>query len=422
MSNTTINDNVKDLLGNALAYSRNTRQCETLEDLDFLYSGIARVIGDHESGRGFLQFLGDNDSSNTIARATYFDNLHSTRRRDMTSECETHLRRDLAARMKEREIDHLRKFTELEGFDILAYDGHFHKHACHAERDSKGRTRPVGGIYAMDMRTGLIQRVVTTDFDTNKTNELKAFRETFSTKDPKGRKRKTIAVVDKAYFDGNYWELCSKMKKSGMYFISLLKDGLIIEKEESLAVDEGHAYNCGIVSDIKVTLKTGGPFRKIVYIDPETETERVFLTSVFNVPPGLIAHLYLWRWKIEKVFNTFKSKLKETKAWANGKIAVDTQASLTAMTYNILLAAQEITLGDEGVEEEKLQKKWKESIERRREKAKKLGRFLNPLVEIPHKLRQLSSQFIRCFRTNFENDASWAHCLPKFRQAMAGYL
>ena len=422
MKEKLINDNIKSHLTNALTYSRNTRQCQEIEDLDFLYAGISRVIGDHESGRGFLQFIRDNDSQKTIARASYFENLQSARRREMTSECETHLRRALTTRMQEHGIDHLRKFSELSKYDITAYDGHFHTHTCHAKKDDKEKYRPVGGIYAMDFRTGLIQRVATTDFDTNKTNELRAFRDTFSPKDSKGRRKKTIAVVDKAYHDGKYWELCSKMRKNGMYFISPLKDGLIVAEKEKLTFDKEHSYNTGIISDTKVTLKSGGPFRKIVYVDPETMKKMTFLTSVFDVPPGLIAYLYLWRWKIEKVFNTFKSKLKETKAWANGKIAVDIQASLTAMAYNILLATQDISLCNEKVEEEKLQKKWKKAIEQRKKKAEKLGRILNPLIEIPHKLRQLSSQFIRCFRTNFENKAAWCDCLPKFREAMVDYL
>ena len=92
------------------------------------------------------------------------------------------------------------------------------------------------------------------------------------------------------------------------------------------------------------------------------------------------------------------------------------------MAYNILLATQDISLYNEKVEEEKLQKKWKKAIEQRKKKAKKLGGILNPLIEIPHKLRQLSSQFIRCFRTNFENKAAWCDCLPKFREAMVDYL
>lgn len=137
------------------------------------------------------------------------------------------------------------------------------------------------------------------------------------------------------------------MRKNGMYFISPLKGGLFVAEKEKLMFDKENSYNTGIISDTKETFKSGGPFRKIVYVDPETMKEMTFLTSVADVPPGLIAYLYLWRWKIEKVFNTFKSKLKETKAWANGRIAVDIQASLKAMAYNILLATQDISLCNE---------------------------------------------------------------------------
>jgi hypothetical protein len=417
-----INDNVKSRLANALAYSRYSRQCEKVEDLDFLYAGVSRVIGDHKSGRSFLQSLLEDSQQEDMARATYFGSLHSSRRRDMASECETHLRRHLELEMKEMGLDHLAKFEDLDGYDIYAYDGHFHTHACHAMKDDKDHYRPVGGIYALDLRTGLIQRVVTTDFDTNKTNELRAFRDTFSPKATKGPRKKTIAVVDKAFIDRNYWDRCRKMKNNGMYFISMMKEGTRIQTEEALDYDENHAFNCGIISDSIITLSSGGDFRKVVYKDPETGVERIFLTTVFDVPPGLIAHLYLWRWKIEKVFNTFKSGLGERKAWANGKIAVDAQASMTAMAYNILLATQEISLAKEGIEEDKLQKKWADAIDRRRKKAKELGRYLNPLVEIPSKLRQFSQQFIRCFRANFIANALWEDCVPKFRRAMGAYL
>jgi hypothetical protein len=264
--------------------------------------------------------------------------------------------------------------------------------------------------------------VVTTDFDIHKTHELRAFRDTFSPKAVNGPRRKTIAVVDKAYIDRNYWDLCRKMKNNGMYFISMMKEGTKIQTEMALDFDKNHAYNCDILSDSKISLSSGGDFRKVVYKDPETGMERIYLTTVFDVPPGLIAHLYLWRWKIEKVFKTFKSGLGEVKAWANGKVAVDVQASMTAMAYNILLATQSISLAKEGIEEEKLQKKWTDSIERRRKKTKALGGYLNPLVEIPTRLRQFSQQFIRCFRANFMVNALWEHCVPQFQRAMAAYL
>lgn len=422
MNDLTINNKIKNKLEEALSYSRSSRICEKLEDLNFLYAGVSRVIGDHSSGRDFLQNLMDDDERDSIARSTYFGGLHSARRRDMTSECETQLRRLLEAELKAMGHDHLSKFVELDGYDISAYDGHFHSHACHALKDDKDNYRPVGGIYALDLRTGLIQRVVTTDFDNDKTNELRAFRDTFTPKQAKGRRKKTIAVVDKAYLDGNYWDLCRKMKRNGMYFISMLKEGTKILEEDTLDFDDQHAYNDGVVSDSRIKLTTGGYFRKIVYVDPETEVERIYLTSVFDVPPGLIAYLYLWRWKIEKVFNTFKSGLGEVKAWANGKVAVDTQASLTAMAYNILLATQDISLLQEGVSDEKVQKKWVESLKRREKVAKKKGCHLSALSKIPTKLRQFSQQFLRCLRVNFVHNTPWNDCVPKFRRAMAAYL
>ncbi len=422
MTDVTLNNKIQKYLADSLSYSRNSRVCESLEDLKFLFAGVSRVIGNHSSGRDFLQNLMDDDQREKIARATYFRGLHSTRRRDMTSECENHMRRILEGELKIMGHDHLAKFPELDDYDISAYDGHFHRHACHASKDDKDRYRPVGGIYEMGLRTGLIYRVATTDFDTNKTNELRAFRDTFFPKNAEGRRRKSIAVVDKAYIDGNYWDLCRKMKNNGLYFISMLKEGTKILKEQALEFDKKHSYNCGVVSDSKIELSNGGEFRKVVYVDPETETERVYLTTVFDVPPGLIAYLYLWRWKIEKVFNTFKSGLGEVKAWANGKVAVDIQASLTAMAYNILLATQSISLQKEGVEEEKLQKKWETNLERRKEKARKRGRSLNPLAEIPTKLRQFSLQFIRCLRTNLTCNTLWSHCVPLFQRAMGAYL
>lgn len=422
MKDKKINDLVKTELETALAYSRNTRQCEGVDDLKFLYSGVNRVIGEYKSGRCFLQNLVEDDPQEEMARATYFGNLHSPRRRDLASECETLVRRRLELQLKEMGCDHLAQFEELKGYDILAYDGHFQAHACHAPKDDKDRYRCVGGIYALNMRTGLVQRVVTTDFDTKKTNELRAFRDTFSPKAIKGPRKKTIAVVDKAYNDPNYWDRCRKMKNNGIYVISLMKEGTKILKEVAMPFDEKHAYNCGILSDSKITLSSGVEFRKVNYKDPETGIERVYISTVFDVPPGLIAYLYLWRWKIEKVFNTFKSGLGEIKAWANGKVAQDIQASLIAIAYNILVATKDIFLAKEGIEEKKLQKKWADAIDSRKRKAKELNRFLNPLALIPTKLRQLSLQFIRTFRNKFKTKALWDDCIPLFQQSMVTYL
>jgi hypothetical protein len=55
------------------------------------------------------------------------------------------MRRHIEAEMKGMGRDHLAKFVELHSYDIYAYDGHFHTHACHALKDDKDHYRPVGG-------------------------------------------------------------------------------------------------------------------------------------------------------------------------------------------------------------------------------------------------------------------------------------
>ena len=51
-----------------------------------------------------------------------------------------------------------------------------------------------------------------------------------------------------------------------------------------------------------------------------------FVTSLSNVPPGLIAYLYKTRWDIEKIFDQVKNKLAEKKAWATSDTAKKMQA------------------------------------------------------------------------------------------------
>ena len=55
-----------------------------------------------------------------------------------------------------------------------------------------------------------------------------------------------------------------------------------------------------------------------------------------NLTPFGRALLYLLRWKIEKAYDVYKNKQHQQKAWANGSVATQTQAHLTALTHNLL--------------------------------------------------------------------------------------
>ena len=51
----------------------------------------------------------------------------------------------------------------------------------------------------------------------------------------------------------------------------------------------------------------------------------------------MIAFAYLLRWRIEKVYDTTKNKLGQTKAWANGPVAQAMQSHFVALTHNLLV-------------------------------------------------------------------------------------
>lgn len=67
---------------------------------------------------------------------------------------------------------------------------------------------------------------------------------------------------------------------------------------------------------------------------------RFIITTNYNLRPGLIALLYLLRWKIEKTYDVFKNKLLEQKAWANGATAHLCQAHFIFLLYNLLVLLQ----------------------------------------------------------------------------------
>jgi hypothetical protein len=60
-----------------------------------------------------------------------------------------------------------------------------------------------------------------------------------------------------------------------------------------------------------------------------------------NLPPGLIAHLYPRRWRIEKVFDGLKNKLNEKKSWAVSHVAKAAQAEFLFLTHNLLRRLEE---------------------------------------------------------------------------------
>ena len=103
--------------------------------------------------------------------------------------------------------------------------------------------------------------------------------------------------------------------------------------------------------------------RLIQYADPETGICYQFLITDMELRPGVIAWLYLLRWRIEKVFDTSKNKLEETKAWATGEVARLIQGHFLALTHNLLVLFRGFLESDFGIREEKLEDKRSQHLE-----------------------------------------------------------
>ena len=162
--------------------------------------------------------------------------------------------------------------------------------------------------------------------------------------------------------------------------------------------------------------------RLIQFADPETGTCYQFLTTDLELRPGVIAWLYLLRWRIEKVFDTSKNKLEETKAWANGDVARQIQGHFLALTHNLLVLFRGFLESDFGMRDQKIEEKRRHHLEQREKTAQARGRQLHPLHWKMPLIVQLSLQFIRTLRNQILAKVSFHKALAQIRAMLVAYL
>jgi hypothetical protein len=155
--------------------------------------------------------------------------------------------------------------------------------------------------------------------------------------------------------------------------------------------------------------------RRIVYRDPTSGERFVFVTTDLSLRPGLVALLYALRWKIEKAYDVFKTKLHQQKAWANGTTAAQAQAHLIALTHNLLTILL-CDLATAGLDEAKVRSR----ADALRVNTPALKRV--PSREMVRHAMQLTCQFIRLVRHCLEHRTRWSEALPLFHRRLACYL
>jgi hypothetical protein len=215
-----------------------------------------------------------------------------------------------------------------------------------------------------------------------------------------------------AYIDVRHWSEQRRLRQA--VIITREKENMKPTVIAHLPFDPLDPVNRGVESDERAGY-TQGELRRIVYCDPATGERFVFLTTEERLRPGLIALLYLLRWKIEKVFDVFKNKLHQQKAWANGATAARTQAHLTALTHNLLTLLL-ATLEQAGVSESKIELK-RTATATARPASQRV-----PAQEMVRHASQLTCQFIRLVRHCLDYKTPWRHALPLFQRRLESYL
>jgi hypothetical protein len=134
--------------------------------------------------------------------------------------------------------------------------------------------------------------------------------------------------------------------------------------------------------------------------------------------------LYFLRWKIEKLYDTFKNKLHQTKAWANSAAAAAIRPLFISMTYNLLLWLQHRLRVDFGIADDKVARKFKAHLEHRTDAATVANRTVHPLhaATLPRRMAQMTAQFIRCVANHLFVSKPFRTIPPAFREAQLVYL
>ena len=405
------------LLGN---YVRGVYREGPLDDFRFVRLGICRVLSQAASGRDFIQMarevLGEE-----VARASFFDSLHCPRRSKVLAD----LNAELVTRNRSGLEDLLARFPELKGIPVYAVDGHHIDHAVHSPSDRKGEKVSANNLYLLCLHSGLLWNLGAVQGDGRHRHEMPVFRNQvvpwlLTEKERRGAAA-PIFIGDPAFVDKVFW---TRMVLEGRRarFITRTKSNMKPTIYSSYGWDRKNLVNEGVEADLSVGFDGATTMRIIRYRDPESGVNYEFLTSVMDLEPGLIALLYLSRWRIEKLFDTTKNKLEETKSWAVGPVAQEIRAHLVALTHNLLVLLRGELAREHGIREEKVEQKRQGQLIQRQTQARALGRTVAAIQKFLPVAIQLTAQFIRTLRNGILLGMRWARALELLRASTKSYL
>lgn len=420
-------------LDELLDEAQHQRSCPKVPDDDWIDTGLIRVLKHGISGRDFLQGVFNETSGEAgLSVGQFFDALKSPRRRD-------HLRGLLDQYLKSAPRNHATlpgpaDFPALDDFEIFAGDGHFHAASSHDERDYKGRKTAIGHLYTYNLRNftcnhlALGNRKEPVGIQPGRSNKRKktdkahdmAVLKSLDAKTLRqgaAKGKKALYIWDKAGIDFQQWYRWKQA--SAIYFLSLEKSNMVPMSPALLEFDRDDPVNAGIISDELAGYGDVAQLRRITYLCPETGEKLVFLTNLNDTkkyPPGLIAQLYRMRWDIEKVFDVFKNKFGEIKAWAKSKNAKEMQAIFITLAHNLVTRLENEIQSESGLKNETNEKRQQKRLTEAREKVTEQGERLPKLYEDWQRIKQTGVTFIRWLRGQIFATTSWLESLALLRQ------
>jgi hypothetical protein len=394
------------------------RRCNTLPDDEWVKTGLLRILSQEPSGRAFLQKLSDSGGSD-LKRSLFFETLKSRRRLKLCRDVSLSLYGTV--RSKNLQLDPFARFSELDGYDIHAGDGHYHEAAVHDIRKD-GKKYPTQHFYSVDLRSHALRHLTLADtsgirkreHDTRALKRLEV--ETLRQSAPKGRK--VIYVWDRAGIDFLQWFKWKHL--AGIYFLSREKKNMNLMVIAELGYDKEDPINAGVQNYQLVGCSAGVMMHRVVYKCPISGEIYHFVTSLSTIPPGIIAYLYKTRWDIEKIFDQVKNKLSEKKAWATSDVAKEMQAQFVCIAHNLMLIL-EGCIGKEGIgneiENDRRRKRLDKVLANSNAGDKKLPDFLIQ----PKRATQRSVKFIRWLRNHLFMNTSWREALGPLQRIYAAF-
>ena len=388
------------------------RSCPELPDLSWLHLGITRVLEDEPSGRAFLQSISA-DWHRVPARSSFFDSLASRRRLRFCREANA----ALCAVMARTLTDPLAAWPGLAEFAVFAGDGHFHAAAVHDPRQPDGTRHATGHLYALDLRTHAMHHIDVGDQVARlKEHDMR----TLKRQDPAALRmgtpagRKVLIVWDRAGIDLAWWYQCKH--RHGIYFLSRPKDNMVFEGGPALAFDAADPVNTGVLADELVAPATHmRHMRRITFIDPVEGVPWQILTNEHTLAPGLLVKLYRMRWDIEKVYDEFKNKLLEKKAWATSATAKCMQGEFLCLAHNLMVLHEDLLLREHGIVNEAENRRREKRLKKEQETARKAGRAVPLLRQALQRCTQRTVKFVRWLRVFLFRDAPWTAIVDALR-------